>query len=119
MVGGRNAISPCETIYYHENQVKQLQPYVHGLHPFHSKKISDVAPPNYEINLIAGTGGYVSNMVSDEGTLLALALDDNSELEDRKYRENMRMDIKNPLSASFASKMEKYKIKNLVMQSIN
>ena len=73
---------------------------------FIAKKLSDVAPPNYEINTIAGTGGYVGNMVSAGGAPLALALDDNSELEDRKYRENMRIDVKNPLSASFASRME-------------
>ena len=91
----------------------ELQPYKNGMRPYSDK--DSLEHPQYITNPLAGSGGYVPNLVSHAGAPLAFALDNETELEDRIYKEKFRMSSSDPLSGTYTQraiiKQEKKNIK--------
>ena len=107
VIGKHNGIPWGQSQYDGWYKEIDLRPYPTAKNPFLSDSVEDMYPRTYgEVNPMGGTNGEIRNVSSGTGAPLSISLNDQTELEDRMYRERFRVDPKNPLSASFAQEVE-------------
>ena len=102
IIGKRDGTPHDQPIDYFLQRNFQGNPYVRGMHPYTSNMMVDNAPSVYNMNPMAGRGGYEKNLASFNGTRpLATTLDEPQEIAQRLYEDEFKLSPNNPLSMQF------------------
>ena len=102
VIGLRNGVPYGQEQTDPLRQYLEINPYPTAKSPFHSHNVEDIAPRHYQVNPLGGTAGELTNLSSMGGNPLSFAMADMNQVDDQIYKERMRMDSRNPLSAGFA-----------------